>query len=315
VESGAGSGNGSRRIKILWVLLPVLVAVCAAGAFFAWRAHETAEFFRPESLFRRFPSGDATAVGIDFAALRQAGLLSDSRAPLEPEYKAFLDGTGFDYRRDLDYAAASFSPGGNYFIARGRFDWKKLRDYAVRQGGSCYQELCRMQGSQPGRHISFLPLRDDALGLAVGQDDLAASRLMNPQAWLSIKIPATPVWMSVPGSVLRGQDGASIPGGIRMMLSALVHADRVLITVGPGGSGMEARLETNCRTQDEARVLVSQLRSTTGLLKDSVARDPAVRDDDLARTLADGVFEQAGLRVTGRWPVSKSLIASLTAGF
>ena len=86
----------------------------------------------------------------------------------EPEYKQFVNSTGLDYRRDLDLVVASFSPSGNYFIARSSLDWNKLRDYATRQGGSCYQDLCRMQGSTPERHISFLPLRHDAIAVAVG---------------------------------------------------------------------------------------------------------------------------------------------------
>jgi hypothetical protein len=290
-----------------------------AGGFYGWRIRETSQFFSPQSLFSRFPAEDATALGVDFAALRKAGLLAESKAPMEAEYKAFLDGTGFDYRRDLDYLAASFSRSGTYFIARGRFDWNRLHEYALRQGGSCYQQLCRMQGSRPDRHISFLPLResflplrDDAIALAVGSDDLAASRLTRAGPAVTTRLPDTPVWLSVPGPVLRSQNG--VPGGIRMMLSALATADRVMLTVSPGNGGIEARLETNCRTQDDARVLASQLRSTTAQLKEAVPEDREIRDDDLARALAAGVFEQTGQRVTGRWPVSKTLIESLTSG-
>jgi hypothetical protein len=289
----------------------IAAALLGCGAW-GWRTYETNRFFRPAALFSRFPAEDATALSVDFAALRQAGLLAQSKAPLEPEYKAFLDGTGFDYRRDLDTLAASFSQTGNYFIARGRFDWNKLRAYALSQGGACYQQLCRMQGSRPDRHISFLPLRDDALALAVGSDDLAASRLTKEGLPVSTHLPDAPVWLSVPGTVLRSQDG--VPPGIRMMLSALKNADRVTLTVSAGGAGVEAHLETNCRTPDDARVLTSELRSTTALLKDADPNDQAIRDDDLVKTLAAGVFEQAGQRVTGRWPVSKGLIASLTSG-
>lgn len=78
-------------------------------------------------------------------------------------------------------------------------------------------------------------------------------------------------------------------------------------------------METNCRTPDEAKVLTSQLRSTTSILKEAMVKDTGpqareIRDDDLARTLAAGVFEQNGARVTGRWPISKTLIDSLTSG-
>ena len=109
--------------------------------------------------------------------MRRAGLLTESKVPLEPDYKSFLDGTGFDYRRDLDSVTATFSGSGNYYIARGRFDWKRLQEYVAKQGGSCYQDLCHVQGSTPERRISFLPLRNDVMALAVGTDDMAATRL------------------------------------------------------------------------------------------------------------------------------------------
>jgi hypothetical protein len=263
-------------------------------------------------LLSRFPQEDATVVDINFALLRHAGLLADSKAALEPEYKQFLDGTGFDYRRDLDLMVASFSKSGNFFIARGRFDWDKLRNYAQKQGGSCYEQLCRMQGSTPERHISFLPLRHDTIALAVSTDDLAASRLAKTGESVRATLPSAPVWLSVPGSALRKQD--SLPSGIRFMLSALNNADRVVITVDAEGEKIKAHLETTCRSQDEARVLASQLQSTTNMLQQASAHDKNLQDDALARMLVAGRFHQTERRVTGEWPVAKNLIDSLTAG-
>jgi hypothetical protein len=98
------------------------------------------------------------------------------------------------------------------------------------------------------------------------------------------------------------------------MLSALTGAERVVLTVAASGTGLEPRLETSCHTQNEAELLTSQLRSTTAVVKDAIPGDPAMKNDDLARTLASGAFAQIGLRVTGRWPVSKSLLDSLTSG-
>src|SRR5262249_54742347 len=152
-------------------------------------------------------------------------------------YKAFVEGAGFDYRRDLDVVVASFSRSGNFFVARGHFDWAKIRKYAIRQGGSCYDELCRVQGSTPQRRISFLPLRDNVIALAVSTDDLAATRLRQSNSVLASQVPASPVWMSIPGQSL-SQPGA-LPEGIRVALSGLLDADRVLLTAGPGPRGIE----------------------------------------------------------------------------
>lgn len=263
-------------------------------------------------LLSRFPAEDSLAMSVDVAALRSAGLLADSKMALEPEYKQFLDGTGFDYKRDLDSVTASFSHSGNYFIARGRFDWAKLRDYAVRSGGSCYQDLCRVQGSRPERHISFLPLRRDAIALAVSTNDLAATLLTKTGQPVTAAIPSAPVWISVPGSELRRQGG--LPPEMHFMLSALTNADRILITLGPASHGIEAHMEATCRTQDDAKILASQLRSTTSLLKDALAHDSKAAGDEVATLLVGGSFDQTDRRVTGTWPVGKSLLDALTAG-
>jgi hypothetical protein len=300
---------------------PIALAVPLAGLLLlggviGYRIHSSRAFFDQRVLLSRFPAEDALAMSVDFATLRKAGLLDESpgqsKTPLEPEYKQFLDGTGFDYKRDLDSVVASFSRSGSFFIARGRFHWAKLRDYAVRGGGSCYQDLCRMQGSRPERHISFLPLRDDAIALAVSTNDLAATLLAKTGQPVTAAIPAAPVWLSVPGAELRRQD--ALPPDMHLMLSALTNADRVIITLGQAGPGIEAHMEATCRTQDDARVLASQLRTTTALLKEALTRDKKVADDEVATLLTGGSFDQTDRRVTGRWPVRKSLLDALTAG-
>ncbi len=290
----------------------VLLALCLAvgTAWVKWR--QSRSFFDTSVLLSRFPAEEAAVMRIDFAALRSGGFLSPSKLPLEPEYKQFLDGTGLDYRRDLDTVVASFSNSGNFFIARGRFDWTKLRAYALQQGGSCYEQLCRMQGSTPQRHISFLPLRDDAIALAVSTDDLAASRLTKSGQPVNGQFPNAPAWLSIPGAALRQQ--GVMPAGMRVVFSGLTNADRVVVTLNAAATGVEAHLEATCRSQDDARILASQLRSTTGLLKETLARDAQARTDALALMLVAGSFDQADRRVTGTWPVGKALLESLTNG-
>lgn len=293
----------SRRLVTVTILLAGILLVCGA----TWsRIAASRAFFNPPALLSRFPAEDALVLSADFSALRRAGLLAESKAPLEPEYKQFLDGTGFDYKRDLDLLVASFSRSGTFFIIRGRFDWKKLRDYAARQGGTCYEDLCRIQGSTPERHISFLPLRDDALALAVSTSDLAATRLTKTADPVTTPLPSAPVWISVPGAELRRQN--ALPPGLHLMLSALTATDRVVITLGPAAQGIEAAIDATCHTQDDARVLASQLSSLAGMLKQSAS------DNELAAMLAAGSFHQADRRVTGKWPVRKSLLDALTNG-
>lgn len=296
-----------RRIAFAAVLAGLAVFAVVAG----FRFQSSRRFFEPHRLLSRFPAEDALALSIDVASLRRAGLIESKAAP-EPDYRQFVDGTGFDYRRDLDSLSASFSQSGSYFIARGRFHWDKLRDYAMHQGGSCYRELCRVAGSRPERHISFLPLRGDAIALAVSTDDLAATRLTKTGPPIAASIPVSPVWISVPGSELRRQH--SLPPGMHLMLSALTGTDRIVITFGPAGKGIEARMEATCRTADDAKTLASRLRSVTTLFKEAAARDKQPDDDEITALLTSGSFDQNDRRVNGKWPVRRTLLDALTAG-
>jgi hypothetical protein len=82
---------------------------------------------------------------IDADALRAAKLLDSvagSPASEEPDYRRFVEETGFDYRKDLNAAAASFLNGDAYMAVRGRFDWKRLSEYARAQRGECSGSFC-----------------------------------------------------------------------------------------------------------------------------------------------------------------------------
>jgi len=301
-----------RHITLAIVAVVVLLAVVAALKWNAARG-----FSDVRIVLSRFPVEDAVVLKVDFSAVRGAGLLTESKLPLEADYKQFLDGTGFDFRKDLDSVTASFSKSGNFYIARGRFNWAKLRDYAAHQGGSCYQDLCRMPGSTPQRRISFLPLRDDTMALAVSTDDLAANRLTKAGSPVTATLPTAPLWMIVPGSALH--DSAAVPAGLRLMLSALTNADRLVVTVEPSGGNsdaktLDAKMVATCRSKDEAHVLASQLRNVTAKLKEALLSNKDAQGDDLVQVLVGGRFDDHGAIVDGRWPFSKNLIASLTSG-
>ncbi len=291
--------------------IAILISAAALAAVFtAVKLRDNQEFYKTANLLGRFPAEEATVIRADLTLVR--AFLSSSKAPLEPEYKAFLDGTGFDYHRDLEFVIAALGSSGNYFIAKGRFDWPKLRAYATQQGGSCYQELCRMPGSTPERRISFLPLRNDTIAIAVSTNDLAVTKLTTPGKPVTTSLPDSPVWISIPGSLLR--QPATLPPGLRLLLSALTGADRVIFQVNASPTGIEARLEAPCRSVTDARVLTSQLKTTTAMLKEAVTKDPQTAKDDLAVFLTSGGFDQKDKTVLGRWPVPVGLLQSLTSG-
>ena len=290
----------------------VLAGVSLASVALTLKWRDDRAFGNEALQLSRFPAEPSAVLQANFALLRRGGQLNAQKIELEPEYKQFVEGTGFDYRRDLDQVTASFSQSGNFFLVRGRFDWARLQGYVRLQGGDCYQQLCRMQGSKPERHISFLPLREDVMALAVSSDDLAATHLSETRHPVSTPLPDAPVWLVLPGSVLR-QPGL-LPPGMRLLLSGLTAAERMIFTITAATGGMEARLDAACLTKDDAGLLASQLRNTARVVREGIAGKTVAADDDLAKTLAVGAFEQNGNRVTGRWLLAKGLLESLTAG-
>lgn len=260
------------------------------------------------------PTRNATVLSVDFSTLRKGGILSlfASKPGLEePEYRSFVQATGFDYQKDLDSALVSFSPDATYFILRGKFVWQKLENYAKSNGGGCYQELCHLPGSKPERRISFLRLEPNLMALAVATDDLAAARLRerSPDAQVQqaqVQQSKDPVWLSVPATALK--QAAATPGGTRLFASAVSGADRVLLTLGPADGGYAARMEASCTTHSDAQSIAAALSKLTANFKD--AHSP----DELTGLLVAGTFLQTGNKVFGYWPIQKKLLESLAGG-
>jgi len=268
-------------------------------------------------MLQRLPPQDATVLFADFDTLRRGGLLKllASKTPEEPDYQTFVRATGFDYRTDLDMVAASFSNNGEYFVVKGRFDWKKLRAYAEAQGGSCQRNICRMPGSTPERRISFLPLQSNLMALAVSTDSFAASRLVEGTAGIvqPLDPPRDPVWLSISAESLKTAN--QLPAGSRFFAAALASADKILLSLGPQGEQLEARLAVTCRTSADAIALAAQLQHATVLVRNLIAQENQKPDPkDLSGVLTAGVFEQSGRRVIGRWPLPSVFLESLAGG-
>ena len=300
-----------------WAVIVLLVVACGATWLAVYQRNRTAAL-SPAGMLRRLPQENAAVLFVDFDTLRRGGvlkLLGSSKTAEEPDYQAFVRATGFDYQKDLDRAAVSFSSEGEYFVVKGRFDWQKLRAYAVAQGGSCEERVCRMQGSTPARRISFFPLQPNLMALAVSTDGSAALRLAEMQAGSvqPLDLPRDPVWLSIPAESLKTP--GQLPPGASFFTAALASADRILLSLGPEGERLEARLLVTCRTSADAAALAGQLQHATALVREMIAREKQKPNDkDLSGVLTAGVFEQSGRRVLGRWPVPAAFLESLAGG-
>ena len=270
-----------------------------------------------EALVAHLPPDEGVILAVDLASLRQSGLLSALEASSvteEPEYKAFVVETGFDYQQDVDLALAWFREETTCVLLRGRFDWARLKAYVTTQGGTCRNAFCRVEGSTPKRKISFFPLRRNVMALAVGPNAWAATLLTEARPERrGMSVPDQPVWLLVPASVLR--DAESLPAGMRLFAKAMGGADKVLLSLAASGGRLEVRLDAACRSTEDAATLYFQLEGVTRLLKEMIAREnKAPNPRDLSGVLAAGSFRHVDRRVLGRWPVERAYLESILGG-
>jgi hypothetical protein len=291
-----------------------VVALCVAAVAVArwWRVPRAA----PRSGARRHKAKKrATVVYLDTGELRRSGmlaLLAGSKAAEEPDYRKFVDETGFDYRTDLDALAVAFVDNRLYATLRGRFSWKQLTAYAESQGGECHYSVCAMLGSTADRNISFYPLKSDVLALAVSTDPRAVSSI-GSGGKLQMSVPRDPFWISVPASTFNRPD--AFPAGTRAFLSPLAHADKVVFAAGPQDDRLRLRLEVACATPEAAADLVKQFSGVTGLLKSMIEREHMTPNPrDLSGVLVAGSFEQHQSTVIGTWPVERGFVEALASG-
>jgi hypothetical protein len=289
-----------------------LIAGVAIALYFGLRggSHDAA------GLLSYLPPRDAVVVYVDFRSLRDSGVLeviAGKASAEEAEYRKFVEQTGFDYKQDLHQVAMSSARGIHYFVVEGRFDWDKLRAHAATGGGGCKGAVCWTQGSTPDRFISFRPLGRSLMALASGQDKSAVHAIAKRPRETAIDIPGEPMWMHVPGEVLRGP--GELPPGTALFARAVSSAQSALFTLGRQGEQYELGVNVTCKSAEEAAVLRTQLSEVTVLLQKLIRREgKEPNPNDLSGVLTAGAFTRDGNRVHGRWPISPALLQSLASG-
>ena len=268
----------------------------------------------PAALLKRIPSSDAVVMWIDFAGLRRGGflqLLEGAKAAEQPDYQSFVYATRFDYINDLDGALVSFPRSGAFYcIATGRFDWKSLRAYVAREHGKCVNSLCRVVGSSPDRHISFLPLRRDLMAMAVSTDPWAVNDMATPRPGPDPVLPSGLIWLRFPGSLPKS--AASLPDGMRPFARIIENAPSVTLSLVPEGGRLAMKLNVLCRNEQEAADLASQLTSVTELARNMFAREHQTPNPaDFSGVVTAGAFHNENARLLGSWPIERVFVQNL----
>ena len=300
MRSGSGGPAQTRglphKISAPWVFL--VIAVVVAAVLFGIDRYRH-RFVRSDAdLIRLLPRNGATRFYVNVAAVRQ--VLGPAKRE-DPEYRRFVDETGFDYQRDADALAGTADSSELLFLVRGRFDWDRVRRYVAQHGGA----------NEAGRWVSFIAVQPDVIGLAVSADRSAAQKLLVHEKKPGGNPPPYPVWVEPSQKLLRNP--VDLPFPVRILAIWLQSANPVVLGLGPAANGEFAlRLDATFPNPVTAKTTRNQLEIETRMLKLELAREhrqPSA--DDLTGLLAAGRFEVSGDQLKGIWPVRKELLDSL----
>jgi hypothetical protein len=192
--------------KRAWIVVGVLILLAAtAGGIYLViqrRPLPGASSGKAPEMLSLLPADVPVIIYIDAAALRRlqgsplAAVLglAGPGPQQDREYAEFIEGTGFDYARDLDKAAIAFWPAGVVTPANplgddrvlavvdGHFDQQKIGTYALRTG------RVEMQGTQsiydvPGNPpVSFEFLSPERIAIASGKNAVTLLAVSNSPA-------------------------------------------------------------------------------------------------------------------------------------
>jgi len=259
--------------RILSGLL-VLVAL-SLGATLAYLHYKSSDplAIRNEML-ARMPTSANAVVFLDLAALRSSPFLAQlfawaPRPTPDEEYAQFVQGTGFDYERDLDRVALAVSRASNgsifLVIADGHFDHKKIEAYARRNGKSEARNgttIFSIAASGTSQSLFFTFLREDRM--AWTNDPSAAALFWQPDPFAAewqeryVREAGAPLF-----AVIRQDSGtASVlaqqtPGGFRSPQLAALLAQLQWISIGakPDGNLLRVVAEGECQSEATMRQL------------------------------------------------------------
>jgi hypothetical protein len=255
--------------KILLSALTVLLI--GVAALLTYRHGHGRDSFTGRAAMLALMPEDATAVVlVDLAQFRTSSFLAQlfawaPRPALEEDYAQFVKATGFNYEKDLDRFAVAFSQQSKeplrFAIAEGRFDRKKIEQYAERSGLRISHNgfvVFSINWKNTARPSFFTFLRDDRIAWT---DDPSYAALFQKQRSASStaewaehfsRLAGTPIF-----AVLR-QEGSSVaslaqqaPGGFRSPQLASLVGQLQWITIGgkPEGDLLRVVIDGECGSE------------------------------------------------------------------
>ncbi len=257
----------NRRLLIGVITLAVLV-VAGSLAYRHWHGGEL--MTSREEMLALLPSEPTAVAFTDLAQFRSSAFLPQLLAwapslAVEEEYVKFVQATGFNYERDLDRVAMAFTrkdaSSTVFAVADGRFDRKKIEEYAGRAGqrlGEKNNLVFALDLQNSGRKTFLTFLRDDRIAWT---NDPGYAALFKQAASFEGKREWEEHYARLSGSalfVVMRKDAATAGmlaqqtfGGFRSPQLATLLSQLEWITIGgkPEGTDLRVVLEGECSTE------------------------------------------------------------------
>jgi hypothetical protein len=247
-----------------------LVLLAVVAGLLAYRHWPVRDSLAGRSEMLALMPEDATAVVfIDLAQFRTSSFLAQlfawaPRPAVEKDYEQFVKATGFNYEKNLDRFAVAFSQQSKeplrFAIAEGRFDRKKIEEYAERSGLRISHNgvVVFSINWKNARPSFFTFLRDDRIAWT---DDPSYAALFQKQRSASSsadwaehfsRLAGTPIF-----AVLRQEGGAvaslaeQAPGGFRSPQLASLLGQLQWISIGgkPEGDLLRVVIDGECSSE------------------------------------------------------------------
>lgn len=272
------------------------------------------------------PVQDSVVMFLDLRTLRDYGLLdiiAGSKAVEDDDYRKFIKESGFDYRSDLDRIALALQGKARHAVAVGRFDWGKIRNYAMSSGGTCKNAFCEIRsGNEFSENtLSFYPMHASALAISSSPPG-GAYGIGTPQQERNLSVveswpvSTAAIWIRVPGSAWR--DPSAIPTGSRIFATALAPANETFFSIAPSAGDknrLALKLTAVCNNGSDSEKIKRDLEEATALLKKLLDREKQTPGPaELATLLISGTFRTEGSTVQGEWPLAMGLIRAIAGG-
>jgi hypothetical protein len=282
----------SKRKQIAAGICLLLLAAAGYGVY-SWR---TAPQNPRQEILKLLPT-DATAVMyIDFARLRNEPFVKElyAWAPQPEEdadYEKFVGGTGFRYESDLDRVGIAMTGEGEarrfFAIADGRFDQRKIEDYALRGGRKERQsgkDVYYVPAGGGNSIISFFFLTKDRIALTnegSAEEKLEAARKSERRGdWNERfeRLAGAPMFVLIRQEGSTGQVLAEqAPAGLRspQLATLLTQLQWISIAGKPAGERLQIVSEGETASEETVRQLSEFLQGAL-LLAETGLSDPKV---------------------------------------